>query len=230
MPTTTAVRPGHVAARRARVRRSPGRRANRCGPSSRSPRRPAGCAVVSVGGEPAPAHQARAHRLERAVAHDLPVALGVTSGRFLVAVDVQRRSRQWSWPAAARGPRRRRSRRSRRARRRADGGRSPRPARATRSATRGSDTRMVSTCSGLKPSGTRPRAPRLRAISPAPITSTTASVTSATTSAPRSRCRAPRGGRLLRALAQRLHEVDAQRAQRRQQAEEQRRRRPPART
>ena len=39
-------------------------------------------------GEPAPAHEARPHRLERAVRHDLQVALGLTSRRFLEPLDV----------------------------------------------------------------------------------------------------------------------------------------------
>ena len=39
-------------------------------------------------GEPAPAHEARPHRLERAVRHDLRVALGLTSRRFLESLDI----------------------------------------------------------------------------------------------------------------------------------------------
>ena len=45
-------------------------------------------AVVSDACEPAPAHEARLHRLERAMRHDLLVALGFSPWRFLEPIDI----------------------------------------------------------------------------------------------------------------------------------------------
>ena len=57
------------------------------------------------GGEPAAAHQPRAHRLEGAVGHDLPVALGVARRAVPRSRRCRAPSRQSSSPAAARARR-----------------------------------------------------------------------------------------------------------------------------
>ena len=94
-----------------------------------------GCdSPVSVGSEPAAAHQARAHGLEGAVRHDLPVALGVRTRASLRSLRCRARSRRLSSPAAARARRRRRPPRAARARASSGRGRTPRPAPACRTA------------------------------------------------------------------------------------------------
>ena len=98
--------------------------------------------------------------------------------------------------------------------------RSRRPARASDSSAAGSDSRIVSTCDGSKPSWTRWSDHRLRSIRPAPTSSTTASAISTTTSALRKRWRRAAARRALRAVLERIGEIDPQRAQRRREAED----------